>query len=602
MNRTLGNGVGEVANLQGVPGLIAEMIVTGGLLELDGECYIGEGDLPGKLTLRSNSTGQIGRVSIDGYFYQHEAGILHLELNAGNPALLLANDFAPRIDGILELTLADGYVPQDGDIIPLVTSEFIEIASAQFSMILINDPLPEGLYIKLNYIETDLLRDAGGTIYAEVDVLTNLFGYGDPNSATVGGTATDLVVADIGSGTRTADGFEDIIVTTTDSLIVFLSDGNGGIASQVTYNDATFTSLSSIDAGDLDGDGTIDLVVANSSTNEFIPIFNETNEATQLVIASPVTTGELPVDILVMNIDGDIDDDVIVACYGTTFTNGSIDFFTSTPSFASNFGSHGTVAISGNPKAVDPVDVNDDKDLDIFITLANANAVGKVANTPGVAGFNWFLESTTNVAIGPANIKSSDLNGDGFSDAVVACPESDVLCVLRGELDGSLASVLSLPVGDEPSSLALLDFDNDGDDDIAIIASNAIGNRVIALYRNDTSLNGGNLMFAIDLTIDEGLNPILVANGDIDGDLIDDLVSINTATSFRGTGTNELKLRKPFNACPADFDGNGVVGVDDLLQLIGVWQQTGPRPQDINSDGIVNIDDLLLLIGAWGSC
>jgi len=110
------------------------------------------------------------------------------------------------------------------------------------------------------------------------------------------------------------------------------------------------------------------------------------------------------------------------------------------------------------------------------------------------------------------------------------------------------------------------------------------------------------LMFAIDTTLDEGLNPVLVANGDINGDIIDDLVSINATFSYRGAETNELKIRKPIGGCPADFDGNGFVDVEDLLQLIGAWQLTGPRPQDINGDQVVNVEDLLILIAAWGSC
>jgi hypothetical protein len=547
----------------------------------------------------------MGGIHVDGLYRQDEAGELLIELNAERtetepPAQVTGT--APLLGGILELILDDDYLPQEGDRIPLLSSEFVGENSGQFSVILVNDPLPEGLYIKLNYIETDPLRGTGGTIYAEVHQLANLFGYGDPNGVPVGGLATDIAVADIDGPEGTADGFEDIIVTTTDSLIIFVSDGNGGVDSQVTYPHASFTSLSSVDTGDLDDDGTIDIVVADSSTNVFIPIFNESNDATQLLIASPVNTGEIPVDVLVMNLDGDAGEDVVVACYGTTFNNGSIDFFTSTPNFASDFGSHGSLGIVGNPKSIDPIDVNDDKDLDIFVSFASANAVGKVANVPGGVGFNWILESTTNVAIGPATLKSSDLNDDGFADVVVACPDSDVICVLRGEPDGSLAGVLSLPVGDEPSSLALLDFDNDGDDDIAIIASNANDNRVIALYRNDTSLNGGNLMFAIDTTLDEGLNPVLVANGDINGDIIDDLVSINATFSYRGAETNELKIRKPIGGCPADFDGNGFVDVEDLLQLIGAWQLTGPRPQDINGDQVVNVEDLLILIAAWGSC
>lgn len=54
--------------------------------------------------------------------------------------------------------------------------------------------------------------------------------------------------------------------------------------------------------------------------------------------------------------------------------------------------------------------------------------------------------------------------------------------------------------------------------------------------------------------------------------------------------------------CPADVDGSGDVGVDDLLQVLGDWGLTGASPSDVNGDLVVNVDDLLMVISAWGPC
>ncbi|HIB00308.1 MAG TPA: VCBS repeat-containing protein [Phycisphaerales bacterium] len=103
---------------------------------------------------------------------------------------------------------------------------------------------------------------------------------------------------------------------------------------------------------------------------------------------------------------------------------------------------------------------------------------------------------------------------------------------------------LLLYVGDGPTSLALLDFDNDGDNDIAVIATSLNTNeRAVLMYRNDTSLNGGILMFAYDESFDQGLNPVLVAKGDIDGDNHDDLVTIAESLAFRGAAKKSTKFR-----------------------------------------------------------
>lgn len=50
---------------------------------------------------------------------------------------------------------------------------------------------------------------------------------------------------------------------------------------------------------------------------------------------------------------------------------------------------------------------------------------------------------------------------------------------------------------------------------------------------------------------------------------------------------------------PGDIDGNGIVNVVDLLELLAAWGQPGGAA-DINEDGIVNVEDLLILLAHWG--
>lgn len=53
--------------------------------------------------------------------------------------------------------------------------------------------------------------------------------------------------------------------------------------------------------------------------------------------------------------------------------------------------------------------------------------------------------------------------------------------------------------------------------------------------------------------------------------------------------------------CPADFDGDGSIGVSDILILIAGWGGNDPT-HDLDGDGTVGVSDLLILIGAWGPC
>ncbi len=55
--------------------------------------------------------------------------------------------------------------------------------------------------------------------------------------------------------------------------------------------------------------------------------------------------------------------------------------------------------------------------------------------------------------------------------------------------------------------------------------------------------------------------------------------------------------------CPGDIDGDGSVGVSDLLILLASWglcPDCGDCPADIDGDCTVGVSDLLILLGNWG--
>jgi hypothetical protein len=56
--------------------------------------------------------------------------------------------------------------------------------------------------------------------------------------------------------------------------------------------------------------------------------------------------------------------------------------------------------------------------------------------------------------------------------------------------------------------------------------------------------------------------------------------------------------------CPADLDGDGLVGAADLSALLSAWgaRGTAAGDADIDGDGSVGAADLAALLGAWGSC
>jgi hypothetical protein len=56
---------------------------------------------------------------------------------------------------------------------------------------------------------------------------------------------------------------------------------------------------------------------------------------------------------------------------------------------------------------------------------------------------------------------------------------------------------------------------------------------------------------------------------------------------------------------PADLNGDGAVGFEDLLIILGGWgpcPDPGDCPEDLDGDGSIGFGDLVLLLASWGSC
>ena len=68
--------------------------------------------------------------------------------------------------------------------------------------------------------------------------------------------------------------------------------------------------------------------------------------------------------------------------------------------------------------------------------------------------------------------------------------------------------------------------------------------------------------------------------------------TITTQTNLQFTAVGEI-------ATPGDVNGDGVVGVADVLAIIAAWGSCDGCSEDLNYDGFVNVTDLLEVIGFW---
>ncbi len=68
-----------------------------------------------------------------------------------------------------------------------------------------------------------------------------------------------------------------------------------------------------------------------------------------------------------------------------------------------------------------------------------------------------------------------------------------------------------------------------------------------------------------------------------------------------GVSLVEIQIGDP-QPCSGDANGDGEIGVDDMLATIGAWGACEGCPEDANGDGLVGVDDVLIILSGWGPC
>jgi hypothetical protein len=205
----------------------------------------------------------------------------------------------------------------------------------------------------------------------------------------------------------------------------------------------------------------------------------------------------------------------------------------------------------------------------------------------------------------PAGNESSDLDigdldDDGFVDVVVTNQDDDTVSVLLNDGDGTFSPFGLLPVGDAPLSVALFDFQGDGDLDLAVVAAIGPG-RVVQVLKNLLDLGGG-LAFAPPFSLATGGNANHVEAALMNGDSLEDLVISNANDPPPGGSIAVILQASP----PCTGDCAAPAGVVDTVDFLALLQNWGPGgaggPCDFNGVGGIDTVDFLLLLQNWGVC
>ena len=167
-----------------------------------------------------------------------------------------------------------------------------------------------------------------------------------------------------------------------------------------------------------------------------------------------VPAGDGPVAITSGDLDGDGDLDLAVA------NDQSDDVSILLGDGAGAFNDAASFGAGNGPVAITSGDLDSDGDLD----LAVANVFGDEVSLLLGDGAGGFAAPASFVAgDGPVAITSGDLDGDGDLDLAVANVTSGDVSILLGDGAGGFAAAVSFAAGDAPRAITSGDLDGDGD-------------------------------------------------------------------------------------------------------------------------------------------
>jgi hypothetical protein len=345
---------------------------------------------------------------------------------------------------------------------------------------------------------------------------------------------------------------------------------------------AAGTKPVAVTVADLNGDGKPDIIVANSAGNNVSVLLNTTPPGASIpTFAHQQTfaTGANPVAVTAADLNGDGKLDLVVADDASTGLVSILMNTTAPGAATATFANHVDFAVGANPIGVAAGDLNGDGLPDLAVANSGANSVSVLLNTTAPGATTPSFAAHVDFATGtqPSAVAIADLNGDGKADLAVADRGSNKVSVLAnltapGATIPVFAASQDFSVGMQPDALAIGDLNGDGRPDLAVV--NAADGTVSVLL-NTTAPGSGTFTFAAAQSFQTGASPQTIAirdlNGDGKGDLVvggDNSLAVLENTTVPGAMTPTFATRQTFatgagpNAVAvADFNGDGLPDV-----------------------------------------
>ncbi|CAF2520379.1 unnamed protein product [Rotaria sp. Silwood2] len=316
------------------------------------------------------------------------------------------------------------------------------------------------------------------------------------------------------------DSFVDITIVNSgsDNLDILFNSGNGTFVTQITYPIGADSYPQYVIAGDINKDNHLDIVTVNSKSSSISVLMGHSNGTFD--IPRVYSTGEdsYPLAVAINDFNNDDRSDLIIADAGTDSIGVLLGFHYTTFQSQKTYSGHNT----GVPHNIITSDFNNDTYLDIAIAFHLSDNVGILLGY-GHGSFGVMMTYSTGNRSQPESLAVHDFNNDGRVDIVVVNSGTNDIGILLGYGNGSFATMIRYSTGEnsKPVAIVLTDINNDGR--IDIVVTNSATKNIGILFGH------GNLIFDDIIICPTGNNsrPQSVAVGDFDNDGQMDIVITN---------------------------------------------------------------------------
>ena len=348
--------------------------------------------------------------------------------------------------------------------------------------------------------------------------------FANANDVPVAYKVRDLLIGDLNG-----DGTPDVVTANRTSnntgiANVRLGNGQGGFSSS---RDVVLSAIPyAIALGDVNNDGRMDIATANAGASACVRLADGAGGFTSV---PDVAVGQAPLKVALQDVNRDNNLDLLTVSASTNAVslrlgNGQGGFTVPTSPLRAE------IPVGAGPFDFAVKDVNADGNVDL-VTVARTSTDGTVSVRLGNGAGGFTGTSTVSTGVMPFGMLVQDMNSDGKPDLLLASPANQtsgsrgVVSVRLGDGAGTFAGGTSTEVAHLPGRLVTGDFNADGRVDFATVNWDGFSSPSIVSVRFGNGSGGYSGVLEWPIGQVPGDTAPTLAVADVTGDGVPDLIT-----------------------------------------------------------------------------